>query len=97
MGAIPNREIEQLFKADILGKFRRDSGRSCALRDIEVAFYRSDSEAFRSHVENFLVEAASYFDTSAESFYQSVVVCREFGLVDILTNNKGVLLDTLTI
>ena len=72
--AIPNREIEQVFKADILSKLRKESGQSRALRAVEVAFFRHDPNAFKEHVEQFLLESASYFDTTAESFYHGLVL-----------------------
>ena len=72
--AIPNREIEQVFRRDILSKFRRESGQSRKLRAIETAFFRRSPEAFKAHVEEFLVESASYFDTSSESFYHGLVL-----------------------
>ncbi|MBQ6141694.1 MAG: AAA family ATPase [Kiritimatiellae bacterium] len=72
--AIPNREVEQVFKADILSKLRKDSGQSRALRAVEVAFFRRDPNAFKEHVEQFLLESASYFDASAEGFYHGLVL-----------------------
>ena len=72
--AIPNKEVEQVFKRDILSKFRKDSGHSRVLRALETAFFNRDPEAFRAHVERFLLESASYFDASAEGFYHGLVL-----------------------
>ena len=72
--AIPNYEIEHVFRADVLSKFRKDSGQSRALRAVEIAFFKRDPDAFREHVERFLVESASYYDVSAEGFYHGLVL-----------------------
>ena len=71
---IPNREVREVFTMDILGQFRKDSGQSRRLFAVEAAFYRRSPEAFKRCVEEFLLESASYFDTTAESFYHGLVL-----------------------
>ena len=72
--ALPNKEIEQVFESDILDKFRRVGNGSRTLRAVENAFYRGSPETFREHVERFLLESASFFDTSNEAFYHGLVL-----------------------
>ena len=72
--AIPNREIEQVFNMDILSRLRKDSGQSRTLRAVETAFFRRNPDAFKRCVEEFLLESASYFDVSAESFYHGLIL-----------------------
>ena len=88
--AIPNREVREVFTMDILSKFRKDSGQSRRLRAVETAFYRRSPEAFRQCVEEFLLESASYFDTTAESFYHGLVLGMLSFMRDfyVLTSNR---------
>jgi hypothetical protein len=72
--AIPNREIKFVFSNDILSKLRKASKSSEAENELENSLFNRDAEAFRQYVEEFLVESASYFDTSAESFYHGLVL-----------------------
>ena len=72
--AIPNKEVEQVYVTDVCDKITAQSGEAESLMDIRVAFGERNPDAFRAHVERFLVESASYFDTSAESFYHGLVL-----------------------
>ena len=72
--AIPNREVEHVYATDICEKFTAQSGYSEDMMEVRVAFSERDPERFRRHVERFLVESASYLDTSAESFYHGLVL-----------------------
>ena len=87
---IPNHEIEQVFKNDILAKLRRVSRSSEAEDELENAVIDGDADAFRKYVEEFLVESASYFDVSAESFYHGLVLGMLSFMRDIyvITSNR---------
>ena len=88
--AIPNREIEGVYSMDILSRFRKDSGQSRTLRAVETAFFRRSPDAFKRCVEEFLLESASYFDVSAESFYHGLVLGMLSFMRDIyaITSNR---------
>ena len=87
---IPNHEIEQVFKNDILAKLRRVSRSSEAEDELENAVIDGDADAFRKYVEEFLVESASYFDTTSESFYHGLVLGMLSFMRDIyvITSNR---------
>ena len=72
--AIPNRELEQVFVNDIATNFRRAAGFVGAPNEIGAALAARDVEAFRGCIDRFLVESASYFDTTSESFYHGLVL-----------------------
>ena len=71
---IPNHELEHVFTRDILYRLRKLSRSSEAENGLEDALLDRDVDAFREHVERFLVESASYFDASAEGFYHGLVL-----------------------
>ena len=72
--AIPNRELEQVFVNDIANNFRKAAGFVGAPNEVGAALAARDVEAFRGCIDRFLVESASYFDTSSESFYHGLVL-----------------------
>ena len=72
--AIPNRELEQVFVNDIANNFRKAAGFVGAPNEIGAALAARNVEAFRGCIDRFLVESASYFDTSSESFYHGLVL-----------------------
>ena len=68
------RGLEQVFVNDIATNFRKAAGFVGAPNEIGAALAARDVEAFRSCIDRFLVESASYFDTSSESFYHGLVL-----------------------
>ena len=88
--AIPNKELEQVYVTDICEKIMTQSGEAESLMDVRTAFFNRDPAAFREHVERFLVESASYFDVSAESFYHGLVLGMLSFMRDeyIITSNR---------
>ena len=72
--AIPNKEVMQVYLTDICEKITTQSGDAESLMDVRTAFFSRDPNAFREHVERFLLESASYFDASAEGFYHGLVL-----------------------
>ncbi len=72
--AIPNKEVEQVYVTDICEKITTQSGTSESLMDVRTAFSERDPAAFKNHVERFLLESASYLDTSNEAFYHGLVL-----------------------
>ena len=71
---IPNREVRHVFLKDILYKLRKASRSSEAENELENTFLTRDIDAFRTYIEEFLLESASYFDASAEGFYHGLVL-----------------------
>ncbi len=71
---IPNKEVMQVYLTDICEKITTQSGDAESLMDVRTAFFSRDPDAFREHVERFLLESASYFDASAEGFYHGLVL-----------------------
>ena len=71
---IPNKEVMQVYLTDICEKITTQSGDAESLMDVRTAFFSRDPNAFREHVERFLLESASYFDASAEGFYHGLVL-----------------------
>ena len=72
--AIPNKEVMQVYLTDICEKITTQSGDAESLMDVRTAFFSRNPNAFREHVERFLLESASYFDSSAEGFYHGLVL-----------------------
>ena len=88
--AIPNKELEQVYLTDICEKITTQSGEVESLMDVRTAFFSRDPAAFREHVERFLLESASYLDTSNESFYHGLVLGMLSFMRDIyvITSNR---------
>ena len=88
--AIPNKELEQVYATDICEMITSQSGEAESLMDVRTAFFSRDPAAFREHVERFLLESASYLDTSNESFYHGLVLGMLSFMRDIyvITSNR---------
>ena len=88
--AIPNKELEQVYATDICEMITSQSGEAESLMDVRTAFFSRDPAAFREHVEQFLLESASYLDTSNESFYHGLVLGMLSFMRDIyvITSNR---------
>jgi hypothetical protein len=80
--AIPNREIEHVFIKDIAEKYRRAAGFVGPSNEIGVALATRDPDAFRDCIDSFLLESASFFDTSNEAFYHGLVL----GMLAVMRN-----------
>ncbi|MCR5056336.1 MAG: AAA family ATPase [Clostridia bacterium] len=71
--SIPNKEIERIYGKEILsaiGDFRTQSTAS----SIQQAIIDNDIAGMRRHLEHYLKQTVSFFDTSNESFYHGLML-----------------------
>ena len=76
--AIPNKEINHVYKKEILD-YTNNNGVAIS---IEQAIFSKDSKKLESILEKFLLESVSSFDCANESFYHGLML----GLCSILGN-----------
>lgn len=71
--AIPNKEIDFVYRKEILLKMERMFPTS-SVTAIQEALYTADSELLQKHLRDLLLQSASSFDASGESFYQGLML-----------------------
>lgn len=71
--AIPNKEIDFVYRKEILLKMEHMFP-TASVTAIQEALYTADSELLRKHLRDLLLQSASCFDTSGESFYQGLML-----------------------
>lgn len=71
--AIPNREIEFVYRKEILDKLNRIIPISRA-NAIQEALYSADSTLLQQQLEQLLLKSASSFDANAEKYYQGFML-----------------------
>ncbi len=80
--AIPNQEIKSVFQKEILSQYSAVFTGSL-LRDFEVAIRTGDSFLLTETLQKYLMQSASAYDTSYESFYHGTV----FGMLAVMSDS----------
>lgn len=70
---IPNREIRQVFRKEILSIFSTGISNS-VIRKVLLAVKSNDEDALEATLRDYLLTAASFFDTTRESFYHGMML-----------------------
>lgn len=70
--SIPNKEIYELFKSDIIAKSLNPSLLSLASK-FRKAFSSGDAEALSQYLENYVIGCYSYYDLKSEKEYQTML------------------------
>lgn len=77
---IPNREIRELYKAEILDRFAQAAGGGGLLDALHGALAAGEAEGAQADLERVLLSSASYFDLVSENSYHMLVVGLLFGI-----------------
>ena len=79
--AIPNKEIEYVYKKEILSKLNTIIPQAASIA-IQEALYTNDTVNLQKSLEKLLMQTVSYHDTAKEIFYHGLVL----GLCAMLDN-----------
>lgn len=71
--ALPNKEIANVYKKEILSQIGRKIAMSTTL-DVQQALFRADVNTLKEKLEKFLLRTVSFHDTTNESFYHGLVL-----------------------
>ena len=71
--AFPNRELQRVFRDDILARMKRQPAGLFVGR-LTRALSSGEAERFRKALEDFLIASASYFDTAKEDFFHGLLL-----------------------
>ena len=71
--AFPNRELQRVFRDDILSRMKRQPAGYFVGR-LTRALSSGKAELFRKSLEDFLIASASYFDTAKEDFFHGLLL-----------------------
>ena len=77
---IPNREVAQLYRAEIVDRFRAVAGGPDRLADLHRALVEGDAEAMAGELEEILLTSASCYDLASENSYHMLVAGLLFGV-----------------
>lgn len=78
---IPNKEISYVYSKEILSKLEPIISTSTSIA-IQEAVFTADSQKLQKHLNNLLLQSASFHDTSSEIFYHGLIL----GLCAIFDN-----------
>ena len=79
---IPNKEISYVYEKEVLNK----TNQNVAAISISQAIFSGDTDKLQKHLDNFMVESISSFDTANEGFYHGMML----GLCAVLSNRYWV-------
>ncbi|MCQ2507975.1 MAG: PD-(D/E)XK nuclease domain-containing protein [Dorea sp.] len=82
---IPNQEIKVVFNTEILRNLKNLVSPSISKR-LRVALFTTNSALFVETIHEFLLQSASNYDTSSESFYYGMVL----GMLSVVSDNYQV-------
>lgn len=77
---IPNREVAQLYRAEIVDRFRTVAGGLDRLADLHRALVEGDAGAMTGELEGILLTSASCYDLVSENSYHMLVAGLLFGV-----------------
>lgn len=89
---IPNQEIAELFRSEIVERFSAVAGDSERLRDLQRALIMGDGEVVEEELSCILLNSLSYFDLINENSYHMLVMGLLFGIPgyeDPLSNREA--------
>ena len=79
---IPNKEIFYVYEKEVLNK----TNQNIAAISISQAIFSGDTDKLQKHLDKFMVESISSFDTANEGFYHGMML----GLCAVLSNRYKV-------
>ena len=79
---IPNKEIKQVFKKEILDHLSQNIAPS-VIRSFQLALKTNNKDALQTTLREYLVSSASCFDTAYENFYHGLML----GLLAIMSDD----------
>ncbi|WP_165248856.1 AAA family ATPase [Adlercreutzia sp. ZJ141] len=77
---IPNQEIRELYRTEIVDRFTRAMGSSGRLLRLHQAFIEGNVEVVKAELEKVLLDSASSFDLVRENSYHMLVLGLMFGM-----------------
>ncbi|WP_165046113.1 AAA family ATPase [Adlercreutzia sp. ZJ138] len=77
---IPNREVAQLYRSEVVERFSRVAGGRRRLRSLHFAFANGDADALTFELECILSDNASYHDLTCETSYHMLMLGLLFGM-----------------
>ena len=89
---IPNQEIAELFRGEIVERFANVAGDTERLYDLHRALVAGGGEAVEAELSHILLNSASYFDLTSENSYHMLVMGLLFGIPgyeDPLSNREA--------
>lgn len=89
---IPNAEIRELYRTEILERFTQVAGGRDHLDELHEAFGAGNAESVAAAFESILVDSASYFDLTSENSYHMLMLGLLFGMPgynDPLSNRES--------
>ena len=89
---IPNREIAELFRGEVVDRFSHEAGGGERLRELQQALAEGDGRALAACIEAVLVDAASCRDLTSENSYHMLMLGLLFGIPgyeDPISNREG--------
>ena len=79
---IPNKEIKNVFKNEIIDGLSRNMSQS-VIRNFQMALKTNNKELLQSTLRQYLLQSASSFDTAQENFYHGMML----GLLAIMSDS----------
>lgn len=89
---IPNQEIAELFRGEIVERFANVAGDTERLYDLHRALVNGDGEAVEAELSHILLNSTSYFDLTSENSYHMLMIGLLFGIPgyeDPLSNREA--------
>lgn len=77
---IPNQEIAELYRSEIVERFAAVAGGAKRLDLLHRALVSGNAEAFEKELEDILLNSASYFDLTRENSYHMLMLGLLFGI-----------------
>lgn len=79
---IPNKEIKSVFKKYIIDSLAKQVGQKL-VSQLQIALLKNNAQALQKHLQAFLLETVSSFDTANEGFYHGLTL----GLIAIMNDS----------
>ena len=76
---VPNREISEVYRNDIVGRFTGLAGSTRLLSDLHRALVDGDADQLAEELEGVLLNSASCYDLKSENSYHMLLVGLLFG------------------
>ena len=89
---IPNREIAELFRGEVIDRFANEAGGGERLRELQRALAEGDGRTLATRIESVLVDSASCRDLTSENSYHMLMLGLLFGVpgyADPISNREG--------
>lgn len=83
--SIPNKEISFVYAKEVIARIGGSATESTATA-IQQAIFEKDIRKLEKHIEDYLIQTISVYDSASEAFYQGLMI----GLCAILNNRYSV-------